>query len=91
MNRELYRTLARNLCDRDVKYQSVADLEDSLKIVGQAIRLAEDSRCTLEVPKGKRAVVAGSACWGEAGVKQGPLHLQRPGGSEKSWKTTTKE
>ena len=37
---QLYWTvLARELYDRDLKYKSVADLEESVRIVGQAIRL----------------------------------------------------
>ena len=37
---ELYRTvLAQELCDRDLKYKSVANLEESARLVGQALRL----------------------------------------------------
>ena len=38
----------------DLKYNSVAELEGSVELVGQAIRLAYESRCSLKVPKGKQ-------------------------------------
>ena len=52
---ELCRTMmVQELCDRDLKYKSVVNQEESVTIVGQAIRLAFESSCTLKVPKGKQ-------------------------------------
>ena len=45
--------LARELSNLDLKYKSVAELEESAELVGQAIRLAYESSCNLKVPKGK--------------------------------------
>ena len=55
MNWEHYRTaLARGLSNLDLKYKSVAELEQTVELVGQAIRLAYQSSCSLKVPKGKQ-------------------------------------
>ena len=51
----LYRTArARELSILNLKYKSCTELEESVELVGQAIRLAYESSCTVKVPKGKQ-------------------------------------
>ena len=47
--------LARELSKLDLKYKSVAELEETVELVGQAIRLAYESSGNLKVPKGKQS------------------------------------
>ena len=55
MDWKLYRiVMVLELYDRDLKYKSVPDLEESVRIVGRAIRLVYESSCSLKVPKGKQ-------------------------------------
>ena len=78
-NWELYKTmLARVVCDRDLKYKSVADLEELVRIVCQAIILAYESSCSLKVPKGNKGKIGGRESYRNSvlrrgGVQQGPL------------------
>ena len=47
----------RELSNLNLKYKSVAALEESVEVVGQEIRLAYESSCSLKVPKGKQGAL----------------------------------
>ena len=46
--------LTRELSNLNLKYQSMAGLEELVELLGQAIRLAYESICSLKVTKSKQ-------------------------------------